>query len=79
MQEVIHLKRLNITLPEEINEEIKSIPNKSSFISEAIKEKIDRMNKEKLDKLLIEGYKATAKEDKMINDEWENITLEDWK
>jgi metal-responsive CopG/Arc/MetJ family transcriptional regulator len=76
---VIHLKRLNITIPEEINEEIKSIPNKSSFISEAIKEKIDKMNKEKLDKLLIEGYQATTKEDKMINDEWENITLEGWK
>jgi len=73
------LKRLNITIPEEINEEIKSIPNKSSFISEAIKEKIDKMNKEKLDKLLIEGYQATTKEDKMINDEWENITLEGWK
>ena len=76
---MIHLKRLNITIPEEINEEIKSIPNKSSFISEAIKEKIDKMNKEKLDKLLIEGYQATTKEDKMINDEWENITLESWK
>ena len=37
------------------------------------------MNKEKLDKLLIEGYQATTKEDKMINDEWENITLEGWK
>ena len=73
------MKRLNITIPEEINEEIKSIPNKSSFISEAIKEKIDKMNKEKLDKLLIEGYQATTKEDKMINDEWENITLEGWK
>jgi metal-responsive CopG/Arc/MetJ family transcriptional regulator len=76
---VIHLKRLNITIPEEIDKEIKNIPNKSSFISAAIKEKIDRINKEKLDKLLIEGYKATSKEDKEINEEWENITLEGWK
>jgi len=73
------LKRLNITIPEEIDKEIKNIPNKSSFISAAIKEKIDRINKEKLDKLLIEGYKATSKEDKEINEEWENITLEGWK
>ena len=73
------MKRLNITIPEEINKEIKNIPNKSSFISEAIKEKIDRINKEKLDKLLIEGYKTTHKEDKEINDEWEDITLEGWK
>ena len=73
------MKRLNITLPEEIAQEIKDIPNKSSFIAVAIKEKLDRINKEKLDKLLIEGYKATRKEDKEINREWEKITLEGWR
>jgi len=73
------MKRLNITLPEEIAQEIKDIPNKSAFISEAVKEKLERINKEKLDKLLIEGYKATRKEDKEINQEWEKITLEGWR
>jgi len=75
----MYLKRLNITLPEEIAQEIKDIPNKSGFISEAVKEKLERINKEKLDKLLIEGYKATRKEDKEINQEWEKITLEGWR
>ena len=73
------MKRLNITLPEEIAQEIKSILNKSGFISEAVKEKLERINKEKLDKLLIEGYKATRKEDKEISQEWEKITLEGWR
>jgi len=73
------MKRLNITLPEEIAQEIKYIPNKSGFISEAVKEKLERINKEKLDKLLIEGYKETRKEDKEINQEWEKITLEGWR
>ena len=73
------MKRLNITLPEEIAQEIKYIPNKSAFISEAVKEKLERINKEKLDKLLIEGYKATRKEDKGIDREWEKITLEGWR
>ena len=73
------MKRLNITLPEEVAQEIKDIPNKSGFISEAVKEKLGRINKEKLDKLLIEGYKATRKEDKEINQEWEKITLEGWR
>lgn len=73
------MKRLNITIPKKIYQEIKEIPNKSSFISEAIIEKIDKIKKEKLDKLLIEGYQATSKEDKEINEEWENITLEGWK
>ena len=75
----MHLKRLNITLPEEIAQDIKYIPNKSGFIAVAIKEKLDRINKEKLDKLLIEGYKATRKEDKEINQEWEKITMEGWR
>ncbi len=73
------MKRLNITLPEEIAQEIKDIPNKSGFISEAVKEKLDRINKEKLDKLLIEGYKATRREDREINQEWEKITMEGWR
>ena len=73
------MKRLNITLPEEIAQEINDIPNKSVFISEAVKEKLERINKEKLDKLLIEGYKATRREDKEINQEWEKITLEGWR
>jgi len=75
----MYLKRLNITLPEEIAQEIKDIPNKSGFISEAVKEKLDRINKEKLDKLLIEGYKATRREDREINQDWEKITLEGWR
>lgn len=66
-------------MPEEIAHEIKYIPNKSGFISEAVKEKLERIYKEKLDKLLIEGYKATRKEDKEINQEWEKITLEGWR
>ncbi len=73
------MKRLNITLPEEIAQEIKYIPNKSAFISQAVKEKLERIIKEKLDKLLIEGYRATRKEDKEINQEWEKITLEGWR
>ena len=73
------MKRLNITLPEEINEQIKNLPNKSRFIAEALKEKLERIEREKLDRLLVEGYEATKEEDKRIDKEWEKITLEDWK
>jgi len=73
------MKRLNITLPEEIIEEIKNVPNKSCFITQALKEKLERTKREKLDELLIEGYKATKEEDKRIDKEWEKVTLERWK
>jgi metal-responsive CopG/Arc/MetJ family transcriptional regulator len=36
------MKRLNITLPEKIAQEIQNISNKSNFIAEAIKEKIEK-------------------------------------
>lgn len=73
------MKRLNITLPEELTREIENISNKSRFIAEALEEKLTRIKKEKLNKLLAEGYKATKEEDKIINKEWENITLEGWR
>ena len=71
----MYIKRLNITLPEKIAQEIQNIPNKSNFIAEVIKEKIEKINRKKLYQLLIEGYKATKREDKEINQEWEKITL----
>ena len=37
------------------------------------------MKKEKLGKLLTEGYKATKEEDKEISEEWEEITLKNWE
>ncbi len=73
------MKRLNITLPDEVVREIKDLPNKSRFIAEALKEKLERIERERLDRLLVEGYKATKEEDKRIDKEWEKITLESWK
>ncbi len=72
------MKRLNITVPDEIIKEIEDIPNKSQFIAVALKEKIEMIKKKELDNLLIEGYKATRNEDKKINDDWERVTFEGW-
>ncbi len=72
------MKRLNITLPERVAEAIELYQNKSKFIAEAITEKIEKEKKEKLDMLLIEGYKSECGSDKKINKEWEAATLEGW-
>ena len=72
------MKRLNITLPERVAEAIEVYQNKSKFIAEAITEKIEKEKKEKLDKLLIEGYKNEYSSDNKINKEWEAATLERW-
>jgi hypothetical protein len=72
------MKRLNITIPEKVAEAIEVYENKSKFITEAIVEKINKDIKEKLDNLLIEGYKKEYSSDKKINKEWEKATIERW-
>ena len=72
------MKRLNITIPDDLGQNLERVPNKSRFIAEALKEKLEREKRKKLEELLIEGYKATKKEDKMLNKEWEAITREGW-
>ena len=72
------MKRLNITIPEDLAQKIAIFPNKSRFIAEAIKERLKRTEKERLNRLLSEGYRKTRQEDKEINKEWEGITLEGW-
>ncbi len=59
--------------------ELQNVANKSKFIADAIREKIQRQNKRRLNELLIQGYRATREEDKKINEEWEKITLEEWR
>ena len=58
------MKILNITVPDELSRDLESIPNKNSFITEALKEKLEKERRKKLDYLLIEGYKETKNEDK---------------
>ena len=72
------MKILNITVPDDLSRDLESIPDKNSFITEALKEKLEKVKLKKLDYLLIEGYKETKNEDKKMNKEWEVITLEGW-
>ena len=63
--------RMNITLPSEIAELLREVENKSSFIAEAIKEHIERKEKERLIKELVEGYKACKHEDEQLIEDWD--------
>lgn len=66
--------RVNITLPLEVAEMLKNVKNKSSFIAEAIRERVEREEKANLIKELSEGYKVRKKEDKEISLEWDTIS-----
>jgi metal-responsive CopG/Arc/MetJ family transcriptional regulator len=73
------MKRMNITLPDELVELLEDKPNKSRFIAEAVHEKIIRERTEKLRRHLIEGYKNEKEEGRKVNDEWESGTLDSWE
>jgi CopG family transcriptional regulator/antitoxin EndoAI len=73
--------RLNITLPKELIEEMNRVtePKKRIlFIAEAVRQKILQIKKDEMEKLLIEGYQAVAKESLSLTKEFESADLEGW-
>ena len=73
--------RLNITLPKELAQELYELtgPRKRGrFISEAIRQRIEQLKKEELEKILEEGYRANKKETQALTREFEAIDLEGW-
>jgi len=62
--------RVNITLPLEIAQMLRNVKNKSAFIAEAIRERIEREENANLIKELSEGYRARKKEDNELALEW---------
>ncbi len=73
------MTRLNITLPDEIAKKIANKHNKSRFIAEALKEKIEREKQKRIENLLWKGYNAASKEDARLRADWEKSEIEGWK
>ena len=73
--------RLNITIPKDLAQAINRFtgPRKrSQFIAEAVRLQIEKKEKQELEKILEEGYRATAKESLAITKEFEAADLKDW-
>ncbi len=66
--------RVNITLPLEIAEMLKNVKNKSAFIAEAIRERVEKEEKAHLIKELSEGYKVRKKEEKELSLDWDTTS-----
>jgi Arc/MetJ-type ribon-helix-helix transcriptional regulator len=74
--------KLNFTIPEDVAEALKtqvSNRKRSAFVSEAVRARLKELEQNQLKRLLIEGYKARAKESAEIDKEWEPATLESWE
>jgi CopG family transcriptional regulator/antitoxin EndoAI len=73
--------RLNITIPKDLAQALNRLagPRKRSlFIVEAVKQRIEQQERDKLEKNLEEGYQAVAKENIAITKEFEVADLEGW-
>jgi len=77
----MHVVRMNITIPEELAKQMDKLtgPRKrSQFVSEALKNRIEQIHREKIQKALEEGYKARKEESRLIIKEFEAVDLEGW-
>jgi metal-responsive CopG/Arc/MetJ family transcriptional regulator len=73
--------RLNITIQEELARQLDKLVGprkKSQFIAEALKQRIEEIQEEELNRILEEGYKARKQESLSIAKEFEAADVEGW-
>ena len=66
--------RFNITLPIDVARKLKNERNKSAFIANSIREKMERDERERIKQELAEAYKASANEDRSLSEEWDGAS-----
>lgn len=70
---------LNITLPEDVVKELKTIKNKSRFIAEVVREKFRAQKKTRLEIELAEGYREMAKQNERVARDWDSTAADSWE
>jgi metal-responsive CopG/Arc/MetJ family transcriptional regulator len=73
--------RMSITIPEDLAQKLDQVAGsrkKSEFITESLIQRIQKMEQEKLQNELAEGYKARKAESLKIAEEFEPVDLEGW-
>ena len=71
--------RLSITIPADIAQQLDELvgpKKKSHFIAETLRERLDKIQMEQLQRILAEGYKASGKESLELAQEFEFVDLE---
>jgi len=72
---------MNITIPEDLARQLDQLVDsrkKSRFIAETLKERVKKIEEDKLQKMLEEGYKRRKEESLSISRDFESIDLEGW-
>jgi metal-responsive CopG/Arc/MetJ family transcriptional regulator len=71
--------RVNISFPEDLNAELDRITGhrfKSQFVADAVREKIRRLEEDKLKNLLAEGYRAAREEGLAISHDFDVANMD---
>jgi hypothetical protein len=68
--------RMNIMMPEDLAKHLKTVPNKSRYIAEALEQRMVRERSQKLRALLVEAYTENSFEDLAVDRAWSG-TLHD--
>jgi len=73
--------RMNIIISEELAKQLDKLvgrKKKSRFIAETLKQRIEKIQREELQKTLEEGYKTRKEESRAVAREFESVDLEGW-
>jgi metal-responsive CopG/Arc/MetJ family transcriptional regulator len=73
--------RLNLVLPRSLVQEMEVMAGsrrRSQFIVEAIRDRIAALQKERIQELMAEGYRATWEEDRKLAEEFTAADVENW-
>jgi metal-responsive CopG/Arc/MetJ family transcriptional regulator len=72
---MVNTQKVNFTMPEDVARDLKTRIRKSkrsSFVAEAVREKLDALQAEQLRQELTEGYKARLNENEELSKEWDH-------
>ena len=68
---------LDQSLIDEIDR-INPFPTRKEFLARASREYLEKLKRRTVDEQLAAACAEADEEDRLVNDEWENITLETW-
>ena len=74
--------RTTIIIEDVLYEKFKSLAAKrklSEFINQLLREKLEEEENKTLSKRMKEGYLATRRERKSLNEDWDSILAKDWE
>ena len=73
--------RTTITLEEGLYRKLKQLTGSrgmNQFVNEVLQEKVQQLEKTKIDSLMKEGYLATQVDRAQLNEDWQAVDVEGW-